>query len=283
MVVAACDSSVRIDVRPYVTGAALSSLDSRGLFATEQAAAEPFDQITPETARAQAVVAARMFGPGLRSYLESGHGAAIDLNSLRATRVYYGTSAYDQTIPSDFRLGMRKLLGPYYFVVLSADDEPAVSVAVSAYNTNIRVEGGTLHYLTVEAGHDFRLKGIKRGEIDGLPLSPERAVQIASTATGVRVAGPPRLQLNTALHIPQAAWWRMPLDRAVPVRDAQSGAVREVTEVVVSPDRRVLAAISADSTRRYRILDPSTRRAFDARIRVRVPVTFLPITSGNAR
>jgi len=131
MVVAACDSSVRIDVRPYVTGAALSSLDSRGLFETEQAAAEPFDQITPETARAQAVVAARMFGPGLRSYLESGHGAAIDLNSLRATRVYYGTSAYDQTIPSDFRLGMRKLLGPYYFVVLSADDEPAVSVAVS--------------------------------------------------------------------------------------------------------------------------------------------------------
>ena len=47
MVVAACDSSVRIDVRPYVTGAALSSLDSRGLFETEQAAAEPFDQITP--------------------------------------------------------------------------------------------------------------------------------------------------------------------------------------------------------------------------------------------
>jgi hypothetical protein len=266
-----------------VTGAALSSLGPGGVFETEPPASEPFAQITPETARAQAVVAARIFGPGLRSYLESQHGKPIDLNSLIPTRVYYGTSAYDQTIPYDFPLGIRKMLGPYYLVVLSAGDEPAVTVAVSAYNTNIRVERSALKYLTVEQGHDFRLKGVRPGELDGLPISPERAVQIASTTTGARVAGPPRLQLATARQIPQASWWRMPLDRAVSARDGPSSAVRAVTEVVVGPDRRVLAAVAADSTRRERILDPLTRRTFDARIRDWVPVTFLPITSTNAR
>ena len=292
MIVGACDSSVQappeklsgpIDVRPYVTAGGLASLGPGGLFETEPAAAEPFAQITPETAREQALAAVRAFGPGLRSYLESGHGAPIDFNSLRATRVYYGTSAYDQTLPSDLVLGLRKILGPYYFVVLSSGGEPAVSVAVSAYNTNIRVENGELRFLTLQQGHDFRLKGIKRGEIEGLPVSPERAVQLASTATGLRIASAPRLQLATALQIPQAAWWRIRLERAVSARDPKSGVVRAVTEVVVGPDHRVLAADAADSTRTESIIDPVTRRTFNARVRAWVPATFSPLASLTTR
>lgn len=286
----ACDDSVQgprtqargpIDVTPYITESALSSLGPNGQFAIEPAAREPFSQISPEVARTQAVAAVRAFGPALRGHLESGYGGPIDLGSLRVSRVYYANSAYEQTIPTDVVLPVRKYMGPYYMVVLSQNDQPAISVAVSAYNTNIQVNSnGELKYLTVDQGHDFRLKGIPRGA-DALPVSPERAVQLVAAAAGVRVAGAPRLQLATPRQIPQAAWWRIQLERSVSVRDPQSGLSRSVAEVVVGPDRRVLVGLTAGVGRRERVVDPVTKRSFEVAVREWVPVSFFAMTSAR--
>lgn len=288
----ACDTSIQapanqssgsVDVSRYVTDSVLASVGSTGQFETEPAAPEPIAQITPEVARVQAVAAARAFGPGLRSYLEREHGKPIDFSALSATRVYYATSAYEQDTPADVHRAVRKLLGPYYMVVLSQGSEAAVSVAVSAYNTDITVdEKGQLQQLSVEQGQDFRLKAINPAVADGLPLSPERAVQIASTAVGQRISGPPRLQLPLSREIPQAAWWRTPLERALTIRDS-NGTSRLVTEVVVSPDLRVLAADGTEIGRHQRVVDPLSGRAFDAKIRDWVPTTFVAATTSGGR
>ena len=287
----ACEGSIQapreragtVDVRPYVTPQVLASLGPDGTFSTEAAAPEPFDQITPEAAQAQAVAALKAFGPGLRGYLEEGHGGPIDFSAVVPTRVYYATSAYDQTIPPEFNLAMRKLAGPYYMVVLSSSEEaPVVSVAVSAYNTDIGVQAGQLVYRNTEEGHAFRLKGIKATD-DGLPLPPERAVQIASSAAGVRVAGSPRLQLSTVRQIPQAAWWRVPLERSVRVHDADSGKDVEASELLVGPDRRAAAGIAASAPRTDRLTDPITHRTFDAPVRTWIPVGVAPVTPQTLR
>jgi hypothetical protein len=128
-----------VDARPYVTRALAAALEPGGRFEAETPPALPHAQITAAQARLIGAAAARTFGPGIRTYLEKRRGTPIDFAALEPGRAFYGHSPYEQSLPADVHPGFRKAAGPYYLVTLLEDGVPAMSVAVSAYNTDVRV------------------------------------------------------------------------------------------------------------------------------------------------
>jgi len=248
------------DPRPYVTPAVAASIGSDRLFQLDTPTQLPAAQITPSEARDQALAASKTFGPMQRRYLERQRGAEINFFSLRVVRVFYAMPPYEQSLPSTVHRGVRKIAGPFYLVTLADGDVPALSVAVSAYNTDVRVENGSIRYTAVERGDEFRMQGIRVDVGDAQPVSPERAVQIASEFANALVVDVPELVLPSTQFVPQRGRWRIRLEKPVLVRGLASQLEREVSEVFVGMDRVVLMA-RAGSSEPALLYDPNSRES----------------------
>src|SRR5437762_784438 len=185
---------------------------------------------------AQAFIATH--GRGFQSSLEADHGGSIDLAALHLCgRVWYANAAF-APLPAVVPDPWQRHYGPWWLLTFcGAGERPQVSLAVSAYATEMTIKSGRLVYPHVFA-EEFEVLGIPATLAAGLPPSPERAVERAATVTGVRVAGVPELIAAPPGEFPQSARWRLRLERPVDITARDENQTRHlitgVTEIFVS-------------------------------------------------
>lgn len=213
----------------FVAPEVAAKLDADGKFVLGAAAA-PVSLRHTTISKAQATefaaLFARDFGPFMRPTLESDRGRSIDFAHLTpCERVFYAEPPLPE-LPDAVSDVTRRDYGPWYLVTLcDASGSAAVSVATSAYATDLRIVKGRLSF-PAHHGGEFRITGIPI-TLGALPLPPEDAVRKASES-GALVADVPRL-VATIDDYPQMSRWKIKLDRTVTVR-RENGGLRQTRE-----------------------------------------------------
>jgi hypothetical protein len=232
------------DTRAALTTAVSAELDEQGLFRLGGPTAPPQPVIDESRARALALAFARTHVRGMQATLERDHGASIDVASLAPCgRVFYAETPFEP-LPAEVPSFYHRMYGPWWLVTLCGRGRTAqVSVAVSGYADELQVIEGRLAYPSVSGG-EFRVLGIPRARHDALPLSPERAVQLAAQLTKHRVAAVPELVAPGPAFYPQTARWHLKLEApaAIRVRRGTQLVTREAGDVFAGVVRFVLAA-----------------------------------------
>jgi len=219
-------------------------LDRDGRFDLSNASTgSQFPEITQSQANLLAATWLQMFGQRVRTYLEKQHGAVVPFKQLRQCgRTLYARSAF-AAIPSELPVPYRKPYGPWYLATFcDATGSPSVSVAVSAWNTDLQIVGDRIEF-PAQSGNEFFPMGIPAGTIGEFPTTPENAVVLAAQ-TGQAISGVPELVMpvNT-VGPPQGARWSVQLNQPVRVRGSHQGDV-SVSKVYVGPARATKAGMS---------------------------------------
>ena len=166
----------------------------------------------------------RAFASMDRSLLERQRSAPIHVPALRVCgRTLFARSAFDP-LPSTLPAYIQRSFGPYWMVTLCDGQAPAVSLAVSAYATELTLANGEVRFPIPSIGEDFKWMGIPVGS-PGLPLPPEEAVATMFAQISRRVAAAPVLVIP-GNSIPQLARWHLRLDSTASFR-TKNGIVRE--------------------------------------------------------
>jgi len=201
----------------------------------------PYAELSAARATALAQAWTRHFAPWSASFLEETHGAPIDLQRLRPCgRALYARAAFE-TPPADLPAPLRRPYGPWWLVTMcSATGVPQVSVAVSAWATEVRLVDGRIRFPEgVVAGNEFLGLGIPQGHTGEYPVSPEAAVTRAFAQTRRHVAAVPELVMASPDQAPpQGAHWTLQLDGPAELRrgGARAGAAPvSASRVYVAP------------------------------------------------
>ncbi len=156
------------------------------------------------------------FGAKIRAYLENGHQEPIRFGELSPCgRAFYARSAF--LPPSDaVPLPVSRPYGPYYFVTLcDRGGTSVISVAVSAWTTDLAIEDGHIKFAAFQ-GNEFFPLGIPRGHRGEYPASPEDAAVFVVGKSPRRVAQLPELIMPSRMEgLPQSARWQLTLDGEV--------------------------------------------------------------------
>jgi hypothetical protein len=237
------------DIRPYVTGAAADNLGPDGLF-TYPAPAAPSSEpiISAERARELAVSFALSYGPVLEEEWQQQHGRSFDYRNLEADpRVLFQTTPYD-LFPEGFHGAFRRMFGPYYLVRLGSGGRHRMSVAVSAYNTNVAIYPDGRLQRPMESGSDFFERGLPfdstRRDVMA-PLWPEAAAAHVARLTGVRVSEVPEFVRMVWNWGPLGGGWKLTLERPVLVRILSGSRTVEVRELYLGREGGRLLFIPA--------------------------------------
>jgi hypothetical protein len=197
----------------------------------------------------------RSFGRYFRTEIEQGHGKPVSISQLTAADRVYFAETPDAALPATAAGPFRKAYGPYYLVTLvDAAAVPVVSVAVSAYSTDLVVhEDGSIRF-PLQHGNEFMWHAIPLGR--EIPLSPETAVRLVYERTGARASKVPVLvKPRTRTWSPHYARWRIDLD--VPIRmSLESGGVATTSTLFV--DTRERFVVPLDQQQRVAIFKDLT-------------------------
>lgn len=238
----------------YVTSPVLERLDASGNFVLD--AAHEHASITAERATELSLAWIREFGPYIQDMLERQHGAPIKIGRLAPFRVVAAHSPY-LPVRSDLPAPVRNLFGPYYLVELAADNRVAVTVAVSGLADEYRIASGKL-VIPPLYGNDFYAVGVPQEE-SCHRFSPEAAVQSVAMQTGARAASEPTFVTRGHKWYPHYGFWRVDLDRRVPVQMGPGLELVNTTELLISCDGLAVAARPERSfSHGYRIDEPRT-------------------------
>lgn len=215
-----------------VTPSVAAHIGADGKFdLTSMAGLSQFPEITSQQAIQLAATWIKQFGPLHTRWLEKFHGAPIDFHKLVVCgRPLYARSAF-QELPSDVPATFRRTYGPWYLVTAcSADGSPTVSIAVSAWATELTVANGRIYFPSY-SGNEFFSLGIPAGHVGEFPSSPEAAVAVAGQHGLVSAVPELVMPVNTS-GPPQAASWHITLAAPALLHGLQSGAV-SATELYV--------------------------------------------------
>lgn len=213
-----------------VAGAAQTAIGPEGRFVLSPPAPTVAPQITVGNATGLAVIWSRQFGPLFRELLEGVHGGPIRLEKLAPCgRPLYAASAFEEP-PLEMLPSLRRAYGPWWLITLCDAKTPTVSVAVSAWATELTIENGAIKF-PVNSGIEFYPHGIPLGHTGEYPVSPERAAVSTAQQVGRRVTSVPYLIAGAGrLGHPGHARWQWSLESAVVVRTEQ-GRSPSVAEV----------------------------------------------------
>jgi hypothetical protein len=212
-----------------------ASLNSNGEFVNAGASVgSQYPEISATQAAALALFWGHNIAPYFYRYLERGHGGPVDFKSLSVCgRTFYARTAIS-SVPSEIPEPYRRSYGPWFLTTLcDMNSAPAVSVAVSAWATDLAIQNGRLmrpHF----SGNEFFGVGIPAGHVGEYPASPETAAALAATG-GSLVSSIPELimPLNTR-GAPQSARWHVRLNEPVSLQSVSSSAVT-ATELFIGP------------------------------------------------
>ena len=213
--------------------AVAKQLDAHGRFTIAAGSAtSQFPEISQGQATLLAVTWAHQFGPRLINYLQGQHGGPINFPKLHSCgRTLYARSAFGP-IPPELAAPYRKPYGSWYLATLcDAGELPTVSVAVSAWSTDLTLANGRIVF-PAQSGNDFFPMGIPVGSAGEFPASPETAASLAA-GNGRLVASVPELVMPVNTNgPPQGARWHVSLDGPANLRGVNLGAV-SVSDVFV--------------------------------------------------
>jgi hypothetical protein len=220
-------------LRAAVTGPAADAIGPNGQI---QLAAPPVGgehELTASEAVNLATAWTRERGPMTRGWLEQTHGAALAFNTLETCgRPLYARSAFNAP-PANIPSPYRRAVGPWWLVTFCDDGGPSLSVAVSAWATELTVESGKLRFPRMSGTEIFAV-GVPVGHVGEYPMSPEMAVEMVAQQAGKRVTNVPELVIPLAADgPPQLARWRLALEGPTTVR-TKSGT-RATNEVFTGP------------------------------------------------
>jgi hypothetical protein len=242
IVVAACGEDpvvprplLPLDARQWVSSDLAGQLTSNGQFNLEQPRRpEGREIISKERAVLLAKSYIAQFGKYTLPQLERDHGAKVTLSELHPhDRVYYVDTPY-ASISDAVPVPQQRPFGPWYLVqMINPGDVPVISVAVSAYSTDVEVDEAGMLTFARDAGNEFLAVGIPADLAQEFPYSPERIAQIAFESTGRRVASVPELIHPGRPLLPQLARWRVTLDHPTHVQLRGNSSLRQVQEVYV--------------------------------------------------
>lgn len=212
-------TSPQLDIKPYLTPEVRAQLNEKGQFILPEVETSS-SMITADRARALATAFCHQAGGFYRQGLEARFGGPIDFSNLQANdRVYFADTPYG-AVPPDAHVAFRKLYGPYYLVTMKTlNGDPVLSIAVSAYNTDLVLENGRVKFPR-NRGNDFFMLAMNRNGDLTFPLAPENALGQVITKLRARVKGV-NLILRDARMSPQMAVWRIDLEDVTPVNVAQ--------------------------------------------------------------
>lgn len=229
----------RAEILQALTPEAAAAVGSDGRLPAPQPLETGRPQLAVATAESLAVAVARRNLPYDRERLDREHGGPIAYRwMIPCGRTAYAAPAFERLAgddPATAAWPEQKAFGPWWLVTLCAPGgEPQLSVAVSAYATELRVTAdGSIEFPAI-GGNDFLPLGIPRGRAaDELPTA-EAAAVLAAKLSGRRVAAAPELVAPYYREdAPQGARWRVRLDGPARILTA-GGSAAVVTEVYVS-------------------------------------------------
>lgn len=206
------------ELRASLTGEAANAVNGAGKFVLPAPPPSLASVVSPGQASSLALVWARQFGPLLRPGLEGVHGRPIAFDKLtQCGRPLYAVSAFEEP-PLDVLPAARRAVGPWWLITLCEGVTPKLSVAVSAWATELSIENNRIVFPT-NAGMEFYGQGIPLGHSGEYPVSPERAAVSTARQTGRRLTSIPNLitGFNKGGH-PGHARWEWQLEGNVAVR-----------------------------------------------------------------
>jgi hypothetical protein len=253
LIVMACKDSPPATVEPVaepsalqsaVVGAAAAALGPDGKFVFAATTGVGRFELGAEEAGALSAVWLRRYAPMVRENLEKDHGGPLRLSELRQCgRPLYARSPVDpppDSIPAPFA----RPFGPWWLVTFCAGKIPSVSVAISAWANELKLDNGALRFPPI-SGNEFVAIGIPSGHNGEFPSAPEDAVAFVAGRYSRRIAAVPELVMPlNSVGLPQNARWRLRLERSVTVRTTR--ALSETDELyVMSASTRVSTLVTA--------------------------------------
>lgn len=219
------------DLTPFITEALAEQLGSGSDWSIATGNEE--DIVSAIEAVDQATAYLATFGPYLRTSFEAIHGREIDIAVLTPSeRIYFTESLYHT--PRVAYRPVHKAVGDYYLVQFETDGQPVISVAVSALNTDVRVDAGHLALPRI-SGSDFIATGVPAGR--RLTSSPEDAIRAVAITTGLRVGALPRLvRDHVGGYSPNRSLWRIELEGSKSFETTTDHELLALHVVYVGPD-----------------------------------------------
>lgn len=205
------------DISPHLTAEAAAAFSAKGEFALARptsVSGQPM--LTAEQARTFAVAYVRTYGRFFAADWSKAHGRTVSPDALvLGHRAFFAQSPYEP-ITDDVHPSTRHTTAPHYLMTFDLHGRPAVSLAVSAYATGLRVNArGKLERAPGGGGMEVDHFGIP---LDGGRfrfLTPEAAAEEVALATGRKVRSVPELVLTQASDSPVLAQWKVTLDDRV--------------------------------------------------------------------
>jgi hypothetical protein len=209
------------DLSSALTGAAAANVkDGEFQFASAPTPSS-IPQITGSQAEAIALAWRAPFGTPRKDYLSQEHGAAVEPERLAVCgRTYYAASAFDpppaSVASNPFQLATARAFGPWWLVRLCGPDGmPAVVLAISAYDSDLTIENGSL-VLPTRGGNWFLAQAVPPG-IKEWPLTPEDAATRTAGWTQRRITEVPTLVAPPFINgRPHDARWLLSLEAPAP-------------------------------------------------------------------
>lgn len=237
-------------VEPHLIAGVQSSLDTQGRFLLARPTApDGIPMVSEGYAGELAQAYLRSWGVYMQAAWNRQRGAPVAWDRLEMdTRILFAESPY-QRFPDGYHPADRRYFGPRYLVHFRSGSSPVLTVAVSAYATDVQIRSDGTIALPPMAGNEFMTTAVSVdpsvGPSQYSPVTPEEAAVHVAELTGAKVAEVPRLILRGTDWDPVLAQWRIVLDRSVRVRNRGSGQIGASREVYVSSRRR-LAVAGAD-------------------------------------
>jgi hypothetical protein len=233
-----------LDATPYVTGAALASLQGGRFPLPEPTPGSP-PQITRARAESIAIAFRNDYGPLISGWVSQERGTPVDVPSLvRCGTPSYATSPYlpvDPALAADERSAPEvRAFGPWWrFPFCDAAGLPTILVLVSGYDTDLWFSPDG-HVLNPPMGGEWF-------HWQTLPYEPvthgstaEEAVAFAWLNTGRRTVAVPEL-VSRPYYVcgPWSAQWRLTLEAPAAFGRAGSRELEFAAVVYVGPEGRM--------------------------------------------
>jgi len=297
------DATVGPEITPnlmstIVTGRAAANLDGNGRFRLKGPPESGARQLAEREAKALAELWPEQFGAWIRPALEREHGGSIEFALLKVCgRPLYAESPFepfDSDIITDPMAAVaQRVFGPWWlFNLCNASDIPQVSLAVSAYSTDLTIKDGRLDG-PVLGGEWFSAEGIPLGAADEFILSPERSAERVASQSKRRIRDVPRLIIPLRREgFPNHPYWMLELEESVSVQ-SKAGHLREENRLYIgrrpTGHSNTLAVAALDQPAELPISYPSNirvgapkgpreYRVVRARRRVELPISYEPVT-----
>lgn len=214
-----------------VTPSVSKLLDSDGRIPSQEASID--GAITSSKAAQLAEAYIRLFGPHSRTWIEGLHGGPVDFKQLRADQQVLLSEGPFEVLDATAFAPDRKRAGPYYLVALHDEDRPVVTVAVSAFSSDLTIDSGGVHTTAPVRGNDFLVWPVQRNSSAMPALSPEQAIVVAYRAFGQPIDAIPSYERKGLEFLPQEGAWRLILADSVDVLPVKGGTLRRTRVLYV--------------------------------------------------